>query len=52
LNLNWQEITAETKELIDKIFDTFYLDIKKYLFEVYGELSKKKESESLVLGDF
>jgi hypothetical protein len=37
LNLKWEEMTPQTKELIDKIFDSFYLEIKKYLYTVYGE---------------
>lgn len=52
LDLKWDEMTTEIKELIDKIFNSYFLEIKKHLYAVYGEKLKKNESESLILGDF
>ena len=45
-------MTTEEKELIEYIYETYFVKIKEYLEKMYGEDLNKEGAESKILGDF
>lgn len=52
LQLKFEPITAEIRDLIDHIFDKFFASIRKYLEGIYSSELEKEEWNLSVVGDF
>ena len=52
LNIEYLELKPEEKELIDYIYQRYYLNIKTYLENKHGQQLRKEGSEGQILGNF
>ena len=52
MKINYIKITPEEKQLIEYIYETYFVKIKEFLMSNYDEQLTKNGAEGKVLGDF